>query len=78
MNINVNVAIVGAGISGLSAAWELYKLGIESLIVLEASSRVGGRTLNHPLTSGGYVEQGGTWVGPTQTALLALAAEKWA
>ena len=75
MSFHVEVAIVGAGISGLSAAWELHKLGIKSLVVLEANSRVGGRTLNHPLVSGGYVEQGGTWAGPTQTALLALAEE---
>jgi monoamine oxidase len=73
--MEVKVAIVGAGISGLSAAWELHKLGIESFVVFEANSRVGGRTLNYPLKSGGYVEQGGTWVGPTQTALLALAVE---
>ncbi|MEC4815251.1 MAG: FAD-dependent oxidoreductase [Scytonema sp. PMC 1069.18] len=71
----VEIAIVGAGISGLSAAWELHKLGIESLVVLEANSRVGGRTLNHSLVSGGYVERGGTWASPTQTALLALAEE---
>jgi monoamine oxidase len=75
MNSHVEVAIVGAGISGLSAAWELHKLGIESLVVLEANSRVGGRTLNYPLASGGYVEQGGAWAGPTQTALLDLAQE---
>ena len=75
MSSHVEVAIVGAGISGLSAAWELHNLGIESLLVLEANSRVGGRTLNHPLVSGGYVEQGGTWAGPTQTALLNLAQE---
>ncbi|KAB8333089.1 FAD-dependent oxidoreductase [Scytonema tolypothrichoides VB-61278] len=75
MSSHAEVAIVGAGISGLSAAWELHNLGIESLVVLEANSRVGGRTLNHPLVSGGYVEQGGTWAGPTQTALLDLAKE---
>jgi oxygen-dependent protoporphyrinogen oxidase len=37
----IDVAIIGAGISGLSCAWELKKLGIETL-VLEAGSRPGG------------------------------------
>lgn len=71
----VQVAIVGAGISGLSAAWTLYESGISSLVVLEARSRVGGRTLNHPTASGSYVEHGGAWAGPTQTALLNLASQ---
>lgn len=75
MNLEVDVAIVGAGISGLSAAWELYKSGIESIVVLEARSRVGGRTLNESLPSGSYVEQGGTWAGIEHTRFLALAKE---
>lgn len=66
-NRQVEVAIVGAGIFGLSAAWEFYKSRIESIVVLEARSRVGGRTLNEPLTSGGYVEQGGTRAGVEHT-----------
>jgi protoporphyrinogen/coproporphyrinogen III oxidase len=36
-----DVIIVGAGISGLSCAWSLKKLGIDA-VVLEASSRPGG------------------------------------
>ncbi len=75
MNLQVDVAIVGAGISGLSAAWELQKLGIEPFVVLEARSRVGGRTFSESITPETYVEQGGTWAGPSHTALLALAKE---
>ena len=36
-----DVAVIGAGISGLSCAWTLKKLGIEA-VVLEASERAGG------------------------------------
>ena len=36
-----DVTIIGAGITGLSCAWTLKKLGIDS-IILEASSRPGG------------------------------------
>jgi oxygen-dependent protoporphyrinogen oxidase len=36
-----DVVIIGAGISGLSCAWTLKKLGIES-VILEQSSRPGG------------------------------------
>jgi monoamine oxidase len=68
------IAIVGAGFSGLAAALELQSLGREPL-VLEARDRVGGRVLNHELAGGEVVEVGGQWVGPTQTALLELAAE---
>ncbi len=75
MSLQVDVAIIGAGISGLSAAWKLQKLGIESFVVLEARSRIGGRTLNEPLASGSYVEQGGTWAGSDHTEFLALARE---
>lgn len=71
----VKVAVVGAGIAGLTAALRLQQAGETSLAVFEARDRVGGRTLNHAVTDGLFVEQGGQWVGPTQHRVLALADE---
>lgn len=72
--MDADVAIVGAGLAGLTAARELRKRGT-SVVVLEAQDRVGGRTLNHTFEDGTVVEIGGQWVGPTQDRLYALAAE---
>jgi len=68
----VDVAIVGAGLAGLTAASDLVRAG-HSVVVLEARDRVGGRTLNHPVGRGEVVEVGGQWVGPAQTRILARA-----
>ncbi len=69
-----DVVIVGAGLSGLSAARHVVAAG-RSAIVLEARDRVGGRTLNHSLGHGKVVEVGGQWVGPTQDHIVALAKD---
>jgi monoamine oxidase len=69
-----DVAIIGAGLSGLTTALRLHEAG-RSVVVLEARERVGGRTLNEPIGDGQVVELGGQWVGPSHTAILALAAE---
>ncbi len=54
------VLVIGAGMAGLVAAYELKRQGHEPL-VLEAQSRVGGRiyTLRAPFAPGLYAEAGG-------------------
>ncbi|WP_052066949.1 flavin monoamine oxidase family protein [Rhodococcoides fascians] len=68
-----DVVIVGAGYSGLSAGLALVDSGVDNIVVLEGSDRVGGRTLSEVRPNGVVVDHGGQWVGPTQTHLLALA-----
>ena len=69
-----DVAVVGAGLAGLTAARDL-RAGGASVVVLEARDRVGGRLLNEDLGDGKVVEVGGQWIGPTQDRLAALAAD---
>ncbi len=68
----VDVVVVGAGIAGLSAAWELRDT---ELRVLEATNRVGGRLMSEPrdpywLNFGGHVVGG----PETETGRLLQAA----
>lgn len=53
------VIVIGAGLAGLSAAWELVQLG-HDVTVLEAQTRPGGRvhTLRSPFSDGLYAEAG--------------------
>ena len=67
-----DVVIVGAGFAGLTAARDIRSAG-HSVIVLESRKRVGGRVWNHDLGGGVISERGGTFVGPTQDRLMALA-----
>jgi monoamine oxidase len=69
-----DVAIVGAGFAGLTAARRLAAEGI-SAIVLEARDRVGGRAWNGDIGDGEITERGATFAGPTQDHVLALAAK---
>jgi len=70
----VDVAIIGAGLAGLTAARELREHQVR-VCVIEARDRVGGRTLDRPIGGGHVAEGGGQWTGPTQTAVLGLARE---
>ncbi|MCS0630528.1 FAD-dependent oxidoreductase [Telluria mixta] len=71
----LDIAIIGAGLAGLTAARDLQRAGCSSFVVLEARDRVGGRTLNHDLGNGYFTEAGGQWIGPGQTAIADLARE---
>ncbi|HYW30246.1 MAG TPA: FAD-dependent oxidoreductase, partial [Gemmatimonas sp.] len=61
-NAAVDVCVVGAGFGGLAAAHAIRAAG-GSVVVLEARDRVGGRTLTIPLADGGWIDEGGQWVG---------------
>jgi monoamine oxidase len=70
---NADVVVVGAGFAGLSAARDLVRLG-HDVVVLEGRDRVGGRSATTTI-AGTPVDLGGTFVGPTQDAVIALAKE---
>jgi len=65
------VAVVGAGLAGLSAARTLVGRGA-SVVVLEALDRVGGRTLNGELAGGVQVDLGAQWMGAHHLRLAEL------
>ncbi|KAH7383950.1 hypothetical protein BKA66DRAFT_441451 [Pyrenochaeta sp. MPI-SDFR-AT-0127] len=59
---HTEVAVIGAGFSGLQAALSLRESGI-SFMLIEAHHRVGGKSLTTPLTTiDGIVEMGPTWI----------------
>lgn len=66
----VDVVVVGAGLSGLTAARALVAQGA-SVVVVEARDRVGGRTWSEE-RHGAWFDRGGQWVGPRQPRMLAL------
>ncbi len=57
----MTVAIIGAGLSGLYAAWRLHQAG-HRVQVFEARDRIGGRILTEPsIKLGGNFDLGPTW-----------------
>ena len=75
-NTDDEVAIVGAGIAGLTAAWRLRQAGVR-VRVYEAQNRIGGRMLslrNH-FADGQVIELGGELIDTGHTHIRRLAGE---
>ena len=69
------VTVIGAGMAGLSAAFDLHQTGWK-VTVLEARDRVGGRCYTVRSFSNGLVaEGGGEFIETTQTRMVALAKQ---
>jgi len=73
-DLNADVCVVGAGYSGLTAAWRLHQAG-RAVVVLEARDRIGGRVWTETRPDGSWVDRGAGWLGPGQDRVYALAAE---
>lgn len=75
---SVDVVVVGAGWSGLYTAKTLSDEGY-SVAVVEAMPRLGGRSFRQQILTDTanplWIDEGGQWVGPTQTNVLELLKE---
>ena len=70
-SIKAHIIVIGAGISGIAAAYELTRAGHE-VTILEASHRAGGRvfTMREPFSDGLYGEAGAMRYPPSHRLLM--------
>lgn len=68
------VIIIGAGFSGLAAAYRLHQKNMD-FIVLESRNRIGGRVFSHQITDDLVIELGGEWVGNSHERIQELCKE---
>ncbi|HWE65204.1 MAG TPA: flavin monoamine oxidase family protein [Acidimicrobiales bacterium] len=72
--MEADVCVVGAGLAGLTAARRLTQAG-QSVVVLEARDRVGGRLWTRLSASGVPVDMGACFIGPAHDRMHALTKE---
>lgn len=70
MNSTTKYIIIGAGLSGLTSAYELHKSGEKDFLVLDSRTKIGGRivTKNH-------IDLGATWFQSHHTNVNAILRE---
>lgn len=66
--MQTDILIVGAGISGLSAAWQLQQAGLK-VCLIESRDRVGGRILTRKEAT---CDMGPSWYWPKQPLIASL------
>ncbi len=71
---NQKIAIIGAGISGISAAYYLKKQGYENVTIFEKENRLGGKILSREF-DGPLYELGAVWVFKDYKEIIKLAQE---
>src|SRR2546423_903245 len=72
--LEADVIVVGAGFAGLAAARELKRAG-RTVALLEARSRLGGRSLSRPIGDGKVVELGCEFHGQPDSISAEAARE---
>ena len=72
--LEADVVVIGAGLSGMIAARTVLDAGLVPL-VLEADERVGGRILTEEALPGVPIELGAQWIGDTHERMFRLAAD---
>jgi monoamine oxidase len=77
MEFDTDIAVIGGGVAGLTAAWQLAAAG-RQVTLFEARSRLGGRVLTAPaapLPDRPWLDLGPAWFWPHQPHIRALVAE---
>ncbi|MBM4377050.1 MAG: FAD-dependent oxidoreductase [Deltaproteobacteria bacterium] len=72
-SFDADAVVVGAGLSGLTAARKLVTVG-RTVRVFEASARLGGKIRTERF-GGAHVDLGAHWIGPGQPRITALVKE---
>lgn len=73
-NKDATVIIIGAGLAGLAAAYQLKQKNIP-FIILESRNRFGGRVFSQQITNNLVIELGGEWVGASHTRIREFCDE---
>ncbi|MEO8512411.1 MAG: NAD(P)/FAD-dependent oxidoreductase [Ignavibacteria bacterium] len=74
--VKPKVVIIGAGFSGLAAAYRLKQKGCK-VVLLESRGRIGGRVFSHQIDKDEdlVIELGAEWVGASHERLIAMCKE---